>query len=37
MLEAHKTLCDIDSGNVIRFANVLEYLKDSLERERRKQ
>ncbi|MCX7962912.1 MAG: anti-sigma factor antagonist [Candidatus Hydrogenedentota bacterium] len=37
MLEAHKTLCDIDSGNVIRFANVLEYLKDSLERERGKQ
>lgn len=31
MLEAHETLCDIDSGNKVQFAGVLNFLRSSLE------
>lgn len=32
MIEAHQTLIEVDSGNEVRFENVIKYLGDSLER-----
>jgi len=37
MIEAHQALIDIDESNRVRFQNVMFYLKDSLEREKKKQ
>jgi anti-anti-sigma factor len=34
MLEAHQTLVELDSGNEVRFENVIKYLGDSLYRAR---
>ena len=36
MIEAHETLCDIDSQNIARFEPVIKYLKESLEREKQR-
>lgn len=33
MIEAHQSLCDIDSQNEVRFESVLKYLNESLKRE----
>ena len=37
MIEAHETLIDIDRGNEVKFANVLEHLNESLDRTQRRQ
>jgi len=37
MINAHEQLIDLDSKNEVRFQSVLKYLKESLERERKKQ
>jgi len=33
MLETHKKLCEVDTGNEVRFQSVLKYLQESLDRE----
>lgn len=35
VLEAHKTLINLDSENELRFQSVVKYLEDSLEREKK--
>jgi anti-sigma B factor antagonist len=35
MIEAHQKLCDVESGNLVRFESVLRYLNESLEKEKR--
>jgi anti-anti-sigma regulatory factor len=34
MIEAHKVLCESDTGNQVRFESVLRYLNESLEKEK---
>lgn len=33
MIEAHQSLCDVDSSNEVRFESVLKFLNESLKRE----
>ncbi len=35
MIETHQTLCEVDSENQARFKSVLQYLRESLDREQR--